>query len=376
MCLGERVKAVRFEIVVRVLWIAAASAACQSVDPRHAVLEDMTERAITPQLIAFAERAAELDRALDALCRQPESDTLERARVQWRAARQAYKRTEAFGFGPVVTERIEAMVDFWPLRLDKVDAMLARSEPPGDAELASAGATVQGLPVIEYILFGGGSGLEPVARWLAQAPSAKPRCGYLLALGRRLRAQADKLLEAWSTPGGGYGRALAHAGRGSDVFASSLDAMSTVVNQLVALAESIASKKLGGPLGLKSGGAIQPELLESPYAGNAIADIRANIEGVRELYGATSAAALSYAQTLRSYARRRSPEVDARLVGALRDLEQALDEIGPSLGEALSQKPAAAELALERARALKRVIAVDLAGQLSATVTFTDNDGD
>ncbi len=69
--------------------------------------------------------ARALDAAIDALIANPGDETLEAARLAWKAARIPYQQTEAFRFGNPIVDEWEGRVNAWPLDEGLIDYVAA-----------------------------------------------------------------------------------------------------------------------------------------------------------------------------------------------------------------------------------------------------------
>jgi len=322
-------------------------------DPRPALLRGVVDEVILPGHRALAVEAAKLAQAAETFCAGP--GDVEPVRAAWQGARSAWKQVELFAFGPQVAypARLGAAIDFWPVRPDTIEALLASSEPL-DA-LAGRGAAERGLPVIEYLLYG------------PQADFAQPRrCTYLLAATEDLAQSTAALRDAWEPEAGGFAHALTDPG---EVFAGPQEALSEVVNRLWFALEDIRKDKLGAPLGPATGSP-QPDKAESQFAGRSLADIRdvlASIE--RVVFGPAGDGGLSVHPAL-------TPARDQALRGALDHAFTALAAVPEPLTQAIFDNPVAVVAASDALKDLQRVIQVDVIGAMGLNVAFNDNDGD
>ncbi|HEX5658526.1 MAG TPA: imelysin family protein [Polyangiales bacterium] len=104
--------------------------------------------------------AVQLRDAVDALVAAPSAETLQAARAAWRAARVPYLQTETYRFyeGPI--DRVELLVNTWPIDESYVEALLVGQQPLDAALLVSLNAKAgetsisTGYHVIEFLLWG------------------------------------------------------------------------------------------------------------------------------------------------------------------------------------------------------------------------------
>ena len=335
-------------------------------DSRRALLASWGEHVILPGYRDFEAKAAALRDAGNALCQAPSSETLQAARSSWSDARAPWKRAEVFAFGPFKEEplRLGPKIDFWPVRIDTVELVLAGAEPiAGD----TLGAAQKGMPVIEYLLF------QPDVDLVAGFSGNSRRCEYLAATTADLAVRAREMREAWDPDQGNYLAELVDAGSDDSMFESVHLALSEVVNRMAFTVENIRMDKLSRPLGDLTGGSPQPDKAESHLSGRSIEDIRDNLRGIELLYfGDGSAESIG----LDAYARERGHDFAQAMQDELAAARAALDGIPEPLTRAILDDPDSVSQTIERLADLQRLIQVDILNALSLTPSFNDNDGD
>ncbi|MEZ4269472.1 MAG: imelysin family protein [Myxococcota bacterium] len=351
--------------------VAASSVACgptEIPDKRRALLESWGEDVLLPLYRDFEARTAELDDAAETLCQSLNAADLGLARDAWWAARAPWKQAEVFGFGPYSEEpvRLGPKIDFWPVRADAIDALLASDAVIDDALVATLGATQTGMPVIEVLLYAHGDDAD----WLAADPR---RCAYLTGLTADLRVHATEIRAAWDPEAGAYLNHLTEAGRQDDAFSTLQMALAEMVGRMAFTVENIRNDRLGRPVGLTSGGTPQPAKAESQSSGRSIEDIRDALRGVALLFDGGDAPG---AQGLDGYLIERERPFTKRMATALAAAHAALDAIPGPLTEAVDSAPESVIAAIAALGDLQRLIQVDIANALSVTVGFNDNDGD
>ncbi len=348
--------------------LATACAPSEIPDKRRALLTSWGEDVLLPLYRQFEQRTAALDDAAEALCQSLDAADLGRVRDAWWAARAPYKQAEVFGFGPSSEEpiRLGPKIDFWPVRTDAIDALLASDAVIDDALVATLGATQTGMPVIEVLVYAHPEGAD----WLAADPR---RCAYLTGLTADLRVHATELREAWDPAAGAYLNHLTEAGRQEGAFSSLQMALAEMVGRMAFTVEAIRNDKLGRPVGLTSGGTPQPAKAESQASGRSIEDIRDALRGVATLFfGADAPGAVG----LDAYLIDRGRPFTSRMTEALAAANAALDAIPGPLTGAIDTAPETVIAAIASLGELERLIQVDLANALSVTLGFNGNDGD
>jgi uncharacterized protein len=356
-------------LLVLVLAGACSESKSAPEDARRALLRGLGEEIFLPTYAELEAKIALLDESVGALCDEADGEALEDARDAWWEARAPLKRNELLAFGPYTDEpaRYGPKLDFWPARVDTLEAVLeAEDELSADA-VAGFGASQKGFPAIEYLLFDPETELETA---FAEEPR---RCEYLSALVADLGAKAQGLREAWDPAAGNYLDELVNAGRGSQAFRTLDLAIGEIVNRLVFTVENVRGDKLGAPAGTRSDGKPQPESAESRFSGRSLEDARDNLRGVEAVcLGATRDAASLASQLSRIG---RSDLIELLETGFASSYA-ALDAIPEPLTTAVVADPAPVLAAIDELSNLQRLLQVDVIHALGLTLTFNDNDGD
>jgi len=352
----------------------ACSSAFEDDFDRNQMLSDLATTVIVPVYSEFEVSSRGLLTATQALCAAPTPTSLDTVQQAWRDARDPWKRSEAFGFGPVKELRIRSAVDWWPIDEAQLQAVLTDTPEITEQYVADQGSGARGFMALEYLLFDPEGGDEAVLTALNSGETAARRCSYVVAVADYLETKGLELANAWRTTGGNYAWELATAGQGSTVYTSSQAAINDLVNYLIFSVEEVADVRLGEPLGKASGGTPQPELVEGARSDNALEDISDTLLGVQSLYlgshGGQQGVGLS------DLVRSRKETIDERLRGELQDALAAIQAIPGPLEAAVTTDPAPVELAYERVKALQASLSADVAALLGVTLTFNDNDGD
>ncbi|MCK5944009.1 MAG: iron-regulated protein [Planctomycetes bacterium] len=215
---------------MRLLAPAMLTMACATPAQSHAPTEADVVRhhaAWCHQLYSDVLRQARaMHRTIEQLCRHPGPAELAAARKAWLAARQAYGQTEALRFHDGPIERLEPLLNAWPVDEAYIDYVRGRDGcgiVNDVARFPSLGATILelanerggeanicvGWHAIEFMLWGQdlserGPGERP---WTDFAPTiaanGKRRCEYLRTISSMLVRHLDELARAWA-PGAPY----------------------------------------------------------------------------------------------------------------------------------------------------------------------------
>ena len=350
------------------LFVIGLLAACTSSAPspnasRAEVVHALAEQLAQGHYADFAKKTAALHEQAVTLCTNPDADTLAAAQAGWWAAKAPWARAEVIQFGPVVEypERLGPKIDDWPVHLDAVEALIAGDAALDVAAFGLMGSATRGLPVVEYLLWQGGlDGLLATPR----------RCEALVGASGDLAQSAARLETVWREDW------MIRVGQPSpddgDAYDTVQDALDEWVNRMAFTAENIRATKLGAPLGDKTGGDPQLDLLQSRPSGRSITDARDALAGVNDVWtGGAAEAPLGVQDLLRD-----DPTLTAKIDALFETTDARLAELPEPLEDTILLEPELVARAQDALLALQVAIQVDLAQRLSVTITFNDNDGD
>ena len=329
------------------------------------VLISLTDLAIVPGYEAVAHGMSGLDAAIADLCAAPSQPALDAARSAWRDARAAWSRSASTWFGPVMERRSLGVMDWSPVEPERIERMLAERPATSESQIRdSLGSTMRGLGAVEYMLFAEGA---------PDSLSSRPeRCGYLTALGNLIASEADAILREWTVERE-YGPAYAgfFTGRASSSMLSS-EAFAEVVRTQVFLLRTITDMRLAAALGLREGGA-DPAAMPGGAGENALADLRAQILGIRDMYaGRDSEGALGVSHIVAPL----SSETDARMRRQLDESIAAIEGVEGPLSAALTERPEQIQAVHDRLSELRITLDAEVVALLGISVGFSDTDGD
>jgi uncharacterized protein len=264
--------------------ILFASATLARAETDHAAIARaaLTE-VIRPGYAALAEETAALDEKVGALCEAPSSASLEAARKAFAAAVAAWSKVEILRFGPIVADHRYERLFFWPdpkgLGDRQIrDALAKRDESVTKPEaLSGKSVALQGLPALEYLLYGDGA--ETLA-----APSGDGafRCAFARAVAANSEAIAKSVAEDWREDSP-YEKSFLAPGPDATPYHAPKEVTLDLFKSFTAGIELVRDQKLGKPLGASPEEA-RPKLAAFWRSGQSLANAAGNLEGVRALF--------------------------------------------------------------------------------------------
>jgi len=181
------------------LSLTLASPAATQESP--AIPSDIGERVTAgyaaPKLAAFADVTQHLHGRMEELCAKPSEQEFQDIRADFAEVVRAWGPVSILRFGPLIEENRFERIFFWPdargVTLRQVQALLAEEDPQAITPegLSEKSVAVQGLPALEFVLFGAGSEtLETAADTY--------RCRYGAAIAANLALLAGEVETAWA----------------------------------------------------------------------------------------------------------------------------------------------------------------------------------
>jgi predicted lipoprotein len=281
-------------IVVAILLGGSAPPAAQGGADHAAIAVAALTEVIRPGYAAFAGAADDLQGKMDMLCKEPSTPALDQAKQAFAATVAAWSKVEILRFGPVTQDHRFERLFFWPdpkgIGLKQVQQALA--EKDGDIELpdelAAKSVAIQGLPALEYLLYGDGA--EALAGGSVGTEESPPeidtetafRCGFALAVATNIDRIAQAVVEDWRE-GSAYEKAFLGPVPEDPIYHSSKEVTLDLFKSFTAGIELVRDQKLGKPLGPSSAEA-KLKLAAFWRSGLTFVNAAGNLQGVRTLF--------------------------------------------------------------------------------------------
>lgn len=342
-----------------ILFLAGLSAAsAESVGSR------VSTQFSAPAVDAFAGSSRRLEAGVADLCAEPGEAALMTARDAFGAVVADWGRASVLRFGPLASEDRFERLFFWPdprgIALKQVQGLLAEKDPQAIAGgVAGKSAALQGLPALEFALFG--TGAEALATGDAY------RCQFASAIARNIAGLAADIRDGWrpETP---FAKSFAAPAADGEPYRSEAEAHGEIVKALSTALQFVRAAELLPPLG---GEPANANGRRAPFwrSDMTAAFIVAQADGVRDLL-----AAAEYERML--------PEDSRYVAGSIRfEIDSAIVALGKvtqPAEQAFAAEPdrgrfAFTELAFHHAGEL---VTRDLAAALGLTMGFNALDGD
>ena len=241
---------------------------------------------IRPGWAALGEAATVLSNKVEALCKEPSVAALKEAQDAFASTVAAWSKIEIFRFGPMVDDHRYERLFYWPdpksLGLKQIQEVLAKKDESATnpVTLASKSVALQGLPALEYLLYGDGA--ETLAK---RGGDAAFRCRFAASIAANAAKIAHEAEEGW---GGGapFAKVFLDPTPSDPAYHAPKEVTLELFKSFASSIELVRDQKLGKPLGAKPEEA-KPKLAafwRSGRSGLTFPNMVGNLEGVRILF--------------------------------------------------------------------------------------------
>lgn len=268
--------------------VGAACLLCTSftahAEADHAAITRASlDEVIRPGFTALAKSATDLKASVDTLCATPSPETLDAAKRAFADTETAWSKVEILRFGPITRDQRYERLFFWPdpksLGVRQIKDALAKKDPSvtEPAKLAGKSVALQGLPALEYLLYGDD------AETLVQAGAdGEFRCRFAASVAANVATIAKEVTEAWAD-GGPAAKSFLEPGPDDPAYRTPKEVTHELFKALTAGIELARDQKLAKPLGASPEQA-KPRLAPFWRSGLSFANMAGNLEGVRALF--------------------------------------------------------------------------------------------
>lgn len=319
-----------------------------------------------PAAAGMVAAATDLEGALVPWCGRPDAVGAKRVEAAFADLALAWARLEPLRFGPLVQANRYERLAFWPDTRGVMPRQVRAVIAAQDADLLKPGAlagrsvAVQGLPALEFVLYG-----EPALLTQQDAPTFAYACGYARALSANVAAISRDVAQAWDGKAD-FGRQFARPRAGNDLYRDPQEVAAEAMKALSTGLQFARDVKLLPVLGASADGA-RPRRAAFWRSGLSTRTLAAGLDGLAAFYQA-GGYALPKGEDWMAGA------VLAELGNAARALREVPAPLERALGDAEGRRLLGlAALTLKNAKA---IVDQDLAPALGVTIGFNALDGD
>jgi uncharacterized protein len=279
------------------LAVLCASAASVQAEADHtAIARAALTQVIRPGYAALAGAADDLEGKMNALCMQPSQPAFDQVKQAFAATVAAWSKVEILRFGPVTQDHRFERLFYWPdpkgIGLRQVQEMLAGKDQSVELpdDLAGKSVALQGLPALEYLLYGDGAEALAEEREIVGSEDLPTqvdtegafRCAFALAVATNIDRIARAVVEDWRE-GSAYEKAFLGPVPEDPIYHAPKDVTLDLFKSFTSGIELVRDQKLGKPLGASPEQA-KPKLAAFWRSGLTFANAAGNLAGVRTLF--------------------------------------------------------------------------------------------
>ncbi|MFD4838615.1 imelysin family protein [Achromobacter sp. NPDC058515] len=319
-----------------------------------------------PAVATMTDAATALDKELGGWCAKPDPAGAARVGEAFTTLALAWSGVEILRFGPLVQANRFERLAFWPdtrgVMPKQVQALIAAKDEdllkPG--ALAGRSVAVQGLPALEYVLYG-----EPALLKQTGAPAFAYACGYARALAANVAGISRDVGAAWSAKGE-FGRQFARPQAGNDLYRDPQEVAAEAMKALSTGLQFARDVKILPVLG-DTPEAARPKRAAFWRSNLSTRLLAANLDGLKAFYQAGGYPLPAGGEW-----------IDVSVRGELASAAQTLQAVPVPLDKALADEEGRrllllASLTIKNAKA---IVDQDLAPALGVTIGFNALDGD
>jgi uncharacterized protein len=322
----------RFALAAMML-CASASIARADAD-RAAIAQAALTEVIRPGYAAFADTTSALSGKVEALCKEPSGATFKEAKDAFAAAVSAWSKIEIYRFGPVMEQHRFDRLFYWPdpksLGLKQVQDALARKDETVTApeSLAAKSVALQGLPALEYLLYG--EGAEALAKG---DDDAAFRCKFAASVAANVAKMSADIVAGWAD-GAPFAKVFLDPTPNDPPYHTPKEVSLELFKAFASGIELVRDQKLAKSLG-SSPPVARPKLAAFWRSDLTFPNMIGNLEGVRLLF-----AKGGFVQVVKDD----SPGVENSILFDLRHVIEVFKGIDQPFAEAVTDEDTRAKL--------------------------------
>ncbi len=281
-------------LAAAVLWSAAAQAA----EVPQTLGASLVSGYIQPATQRFSQAGQDMAKTLQAYCAGHEAGATgavpaQAVKAGFNELVRSWAGVEFLRFGPLVEDNRFERIFFWPDPRGTVQRRTQAVLAKADVALLQAGAlradsvAIQGLPSLEYALFGGNEALLGDAA-KPGGPGAGYRCAYATAVAVNVAGLAGEIAQAWG-PQGQMAQHFQQPGPNNPLYRSPAEVAAETIKAMSSGLHYIRDAKLLAALGASPEKA-KPASSPLWRSGETLDAVAAGVSGIGEFYRAADLA--------------------------------------------------------------------------------------
>jgi predicted lipoprotein len=234
------------------------------------------QKIVLPAFDHLVEVTSAFAKTADAFAAKPDAAALDAVKQGFNDVADAWASTQQFRIGALAQEQRTERFAYWPERRNvvekQINALLAGKGQDGLApdQFANASVAVQGLPVLERILYG-----EDKGQHLLAGDNAERRRAIVVAIAHNLKSIAADAQGIWASN-------VKDGAKAANIFAANPnEGIAQAYTNLLTITQIVAEQKLGAPLGGADAANAKPKAAEQWRSGRSLRNIQLNLEAAK-----------------------------------------------------------------------------------------------
>jgi predicted lipoprotein len=369
--------------IIYLLSAAVVIVACSSKgnpDPednasRVAMLSNVGNNIIVPSFDALLVSSKTLAQAANDYAGDTKNEAkLTALQTAWTATAASWKIASLFKQGPIEDDFLLSGIYYTSTSYSAIEKAISQSGATiDDAYIENLGATVKGLPAIEYMVFSNDGNAALIGGY-AGINGAK-RIAYLKALCLNLQNQAAKVSSKWRADGDNYLKTFTEAD-GRDINSS----FGILANKMIDLVYTIKDERLGAPIGKRNNGTPQPGLVDASLSKKSLILLKAELKSVENAFTGKSLTGTDGAGIDdildKAGAKSGAELLSSKIKTQFATVYSKIDLITVPLDVAVTTQQTQVNAVYDEVKKLQVLMEVDMINNLGVLLTFSDNDGD
>jgi predicted lipoprotein len=274
---------VSMTIVAFTLSLVSVDTQAHAEADHAAIARDSLTNYIRPGYVALADRATALAASTKSLCAGPSDATLKAARTSFAAMVEAWSEIEPVHFGPILQDHRYERLFYWPdpkgLGAKQLREALAKHDETvkDEAALATKSVALQGLPALEYLLYGDGA--DDLTK---PGGEGDFRCAFASAVANNVASISKQIAADWGD-GAPFVKSYLAPSPDNPIYHAPKEVTLDLFKTFSVGIEAVRDQKLAKMLGPKPEEA-KPGLAPFGRSGLTFVSIADNLAGVRNLF--------------------------------------------------------------------------------------------
>lgn len=327
---------------------------------RKAILENLANMIIL-QYAALDERLSTLETALNTVNDVPTLSNLNQAQTAFNNAYNTWERVQFLQFGPAESPILRTVFNFYPTDTTEVVAAIQS----GSFDITTLGSDAQGLPALEFLLFGNTRDNQSVLDFIEANKDAVP---MMIALAEKLHVNAESVLDNWKNS---YKTSFISK-EGVDIGSS----FGIMTNAIIGDFEAYCRDgKVGIPLGVRTLGIPQLNLIEGKKSNTSLTLLLNYIQAYKNFF--RGGGGLGYDDYLNTIGAKYNDEnLSDVIINQMTVIETKIEALNEPFETEIVNNKENVESLYQELQKLTVLLKIDMASSMSILITYQDADGD